>query len=84
MLHCNGKCYLVKKLQLLEQEEKQNQPVPKMPLKLVEAAIFSPIVTPFSLQNSSIDKKKQKGAFHYIVRNVSSFYSKIFHPPTLG
>lgn len=84
MLHCNGKCYLAKKLQKLEQEETQNQPVPKMPLKLVEVAIFSPLTNLVPLHTSSKEKTMKKGAFRYTLGNLTSFQSKIFHPPTLG
>lgn len=84
MLHCDGKCYLAKQLKKLEQEEKKNQPVPKMPLKLKENVwnLDSPVLTSF--QQSETFFTEESSYFFYPNRELSSFSDLIFHPPTVG
>ncbi len=84
MLHCDGKCYLAKQLKKLEQEEKKNQPVPKMPLKLKENVwnLDSRIVTSF--EQSEIHHPEESAYFFYQIRELSSFSGSTFHPPAIG
>ena len=84
MLHCDGKCYLAKQLKKLEQEEKKNQPVPKMPLKLKENVwnLDSPIITSF--EQSETHSTEESVCFFYQIRELSSFSGSTFRPPTVG
>lgn len=84
MLHCDGKCYLAKQLKKLEQEEKKNQPVPKMPLKLKENAwnLDSRIITSFEQFETFFTE--ESSYFFYQPRELSSFSGSTFHPPTIG
>lgn len=84
MLHCNGKCYLAKQLQKLEQEEKKNQPVPKMPLKLKENVwnIDSQMISSFeTLEFFTLERSV---SFFYQNRELISFSNTTFHPPAVG
>lgn len=84
MLHCDGKCYLAKQLKKLEQEEKKNQPVPKMPLKLKENVwnLDSQIITSF--EQSETHHPEESAFFFYQTRELSSFSDSTFHPPAVG
>lgn len=84
MLHCDGKCYLAKQLKKLEQEEKKNQPVPKMPLKLKETVwdLDAQIITSF--EQSEIHSPEENACFFYQTRELISFSGTTFHPPTIG
>lgn len=84
MLHCDGKCYLAKQLKKLEQEEKKNQPVPKMPLKLKETVwnLDSQIITSF--ERPEIRIPEENAYFFYQNRELISFSGTTFHPPTIG
>ena len=76
MMHCNGKCYLSKKL---NEQEKQDQ---QTPVSKNEKTDFAPffVPVPFLLENTcSITKSK------FIIKNdgtVSSSPKSIFHPPS--
>lgn len=84
MLHCDGKCYLAKQLKKLEQEEKKNQSVPKMPLKLKETIwnSVSQVITIFEKQTSV--SSKESPLFFYQNRELASFSGSTFHPPTIA
>lgn len=85
MLHCDGKCYLAKQLKKLEQEEKKNQPVPKMPLKLKENVwnLNSRILASF--ETNSIELLSEKTTtFFYQNTKLNSFSGSVFHPPAVG
>lgn len=84
MLHCDGKCYLAKQLKKLEQEEKKNQPVPKMPLKLKENVwnSDSQVITAFEKQ--TIPSSKESTPFFYQNRELTSFSVSTFHPPAVA
>lgn len=85
MLHCDGKCYLAKQLKKLEQEEKKNQPVPKMPLKLKENVWNSDSQVITSFEANSIEFLSERLAvFFYQNRELNSFSATTFHPPTVG
>ena len=76
MMHCNGKCYLTKKLKEQEKQDQQT-PVPRNE-KFEMAPFFVP--KPFTLENTVANLKieffiKDDGA-------VSSFPDSIFHPPS--
>jgi hypothetical protein len=85
MLHCDGKCYLAKQLKKLEQEEKKNQPVPKMPLKLKENVWNSDSqnIAPFEV-NSIEFLSEKTNTFFYQNTELNSFSDSVFHPPTVG
>lgn len=75
MMHCNGKCYLAKKL---KDQEKQNQ----SPVSKTEKFDLQPFFIPesFSLKNAVTVFKPQ-----YFTKNeksVSTFRASIFHPPS--
>ena len=77
MMHCNGKCYLSKKLQ---QQEKQDQqaPVPKNE-RMDVVLYFAPSY--ISIQH---DQSELKNKFFIKDENlVSSFPDSIFHPPSV-
>ena len=74
-MHCNGKCYLTKKL---KDQEKQNQ----SPVSKIEKFDVQPFFIPqvISLKNTVTIFKPQ-----YFIRNekpVSSLPTSIFHPPS--
>lgn len=85
MLHCDGKCYLAKQLKKLEQEEKKNQPVPKMPLKLKENVWNSDSQAITSFDAITIEPLSEKtAAFFYQNTKLNSFSASTFHPPAIG
>ncbi|WP_448927573.1 hypothetical protein [Fluviicola sp.] len=85
MLHCDGKCYLAKQLKKLEQEEKKNQPVPKMPFKLKENVwnSDSQIIASFEVHPIAV-LSKRSAIFFYSNTELNSFSGSVFHPPALG
>jgi len=84
MLHCDGKCYLAKQLKKLEQEEKKNQPVPKMPLKLKENVWNSDFQTAATFEKQAITSPEGSTAFFYQNKELISFSVSTFHPPAVG
>lgn len=84
MLHCNGKCYLAKKLKQLEQEEKNNQPVPKMPLKLQELVWISDFKKTHFTETFHVFSPEEPRNFFYPNTELISFSGSVFHPPTIG
>ncbi|WP_430402534.1 hypothetical protein [Fluviicola sp.] len=84
MLHCDGKCYLAKQLKKLEQEEKKNQPVPKMPLKLKENVWNSDSQVITAFEKNSVSSVEKSELFFYQNRELASFSSSTFHPPAVG
>lgn len=76
-MHCDGKCYLSKKI---KEQEKQDQQSPSSKNERFDVApYFVPKV--FSLKNTVTVYKPQ-----YIIRNENatlSFHSSIFHPPSV-
>ncbi|TSJ47586.1 hypothetical protein [Fluviicola chungangensis] len=83
MLHCDGKCYLAKQLKKLEQEEKKNQPVPKMPLKLKENVWNADSQKPVPFENLFISSLKETAVFFYQNQKLISFSGSVFHPPAI-
>lgn len=82
MLHCDGKCYLAKQLKKLEQEEKKNQPVPKMPFKLKENVWNSDSqINPSFEINTIAVLSKSSAIFFYANTELNSFSGSVFHPP---
>lgn len=76
MMHCNGKCYLAKKI--TEQEKKDNSPISKTE-KFDVQVFFLPETLLLKNTFSTILKRQ------YIIKEeglVSSFATSIFHPPT--
>ena len=75
MMHCNGKCYLSKKL---KQQEKQDQSPVSRTEKFEAQPFFVPNV--FLLKNTFIVLQP-----HYFIKDeniVSSAPHSIFHPPS--
>jgi hypothetical protein len=75
MMHCNGKCYLSKKL---KDQEKQDQ----SPVSKTERFDVQPFFIPqlFAVKTAVVISKPR-----YFIRNenvVSSFPRFIFHPPS--
>lgn len=77
MMHCNGKCYLAKKI---KQQEKQDQQAPASRNERFDVILyFAPFYT--ALQN---DQPATKNKFFIKDENlVSSCSSSIFHPPSV-
>jgi len=76
MMHCNGKCYLSKKI--TEQEKKDNSPISKT--ERMDIQLFFLPETLLLENTFSIILKR-----HYIIKEenpVSSFSTSTFHPPT--
>lgn len=84
MLHCNGKCYLAKQLEKLEQEEKNNQPVPKMPLKLKENVWTSDFKSLLFVEIIQPVPSGETTDFFYQNTELISFSASVFHPPAIG
>lgn len=84
MLHCDGKCYLAKQLKKLEQEEKKNQPVPKMPFKLKENVWNSDSqIISFEVNTIAV-LAKRSAIFFYPDSKPNSFSGSVFHPPAVA
>lgn len=76
MMHCNGKCYLSKKLKQQEKQDPQ-APVPKYE-RFDVVLYFAPS---YNAPQNSLSKVKNK----FFIKDenlVSSFPSSIFHPPS--
>ncbi len=80
MLHCNGKCYLSKQLEKLEQKE-QNHNSKTNPFN--NNLKFECIPTPLeiNLLFASIESK-EKDIFQNNIQAVNEFSGCIFHPPS--
>lgn len=75
MMHCNGKCYLTKKL---KDQEKQDQ----SPVSKTERFDAQPFFIPqlFTFKTAVVISKPQY--FNKNEKTVSSFPRFIFHPPS--
>jgi hypothetical protein len=77
MMHCDGKCYLSKKITAQEKQDQQS-PVSKNE-RFDMAPFFVP--KPFAIKNTLTISKSR-----YFIRNENStlsFHSSIFHPPSV-
>lgn len=75
MMHCNGKCYLTKKL---KEQQKQDQ----SPVSRTEKFDVQPFFVPSS---PAITEVVTAVNTHFFIKDesiVSSFRSSIFHPPS--
>ena len=75
-MHCDGKCYLSKKI---KDQEKQDQQSPVSRNDKFDMVPFF-VPKPFTIKNSLTISK-----LRYFIRNENStlsFHSSIFHPPT--
>lgn len=75
MMHCNGKCYLSKKI---KEQEKQDQQVPVSKNEQFSIQPFF-VPAPFILANAGREIRVK-----YFIRNdhaIASVSSAIFHPP---
>jgi len=76
MMHCNGKCYLAKKL---KEDEKQDQQAPFSKSERFDVVPFF-VPQPFALENTVSVVKPL-----FFIKNddsISSFPRSIFHPPS--
>lgn len=81
-MHCNGKCYLAKKLQKLEQEKEEKKPVPRIPYKLKSTeCVFSDLNYYSASTSSYLSPISQTQFFKYAVQVTTSHISGVFHPP---
>jgi hypothetical protein len=77
MMHCNGKCYLSKKL---KQQEKQDQQAPVPKNERIEVVLyFAPSYT--ALQN--VQSQTKNNFFIKDENLISSFHQRVFHPPSV-
>ena len=76
MMHCNGKCQMLKKMK--KQEGEPNTPVPKFDQQelILSSKSFYPTIEIFKIQNSD-------SYFTYKSSFNSNYISSIFHPPGL-
>lgn len=74
MMHCNGKCQMLKKMK--KQESGSNTPVPKFDQQelILSSKSFYPTIEIFKIQNSD-------SYFTYKSSFSSNYISSIFHPP---
>jgi len=75
-MHCNGKCYLSKKL---KEQEKQDQQAPVPGNEKFDITPFFPPES-FTLENSIVLLKK-----NFFTKNEGTVFSQsrsIFHPPS--
>ena len=80
MLHCNGKCYLSKQLEKLEQKE-QNHNSKTNPFNNNLKFEYFPTPLEINLLFALIESK-EKDIFQNNIQAVHEFSSCIFHPPT--
>lgn len=76
MVHCNGKCYLAKKL---KEQDKQDKQAPASKTEKFDIVPFF-IPRPFILEGAVLNLKPE-----YFIKNdgtVSSFPTSLFHPPS--
>ncbi len=76
MLHCNGKCQMLKKLHKHEGENGTNAPLPKFNQEVVvmSSQTFFPIVDIFATNHLT-------SFFAYNSLFSSNYIGSIFHPP---
>jgi hypothetical protein len=80
MLHCNGKCYLSKQLEKLEQKE-QNHNSKTNPFS--NNLKFEYIATPIELKMLFVEiELYEKDFFQNKIQAVKEFSGSIFHPPS--
>ena len=80
MLHCNGKCYLSKQLEKLDQKE-QNHNSKTNPFNNNLKFEYIPTPLEINLLFASIESK-EKDIFQNNIQAVNEFSSCIFHPPS--
>jgi hypothetical protein len=76
MMHCNGKCQMLKKIQKQEGESNTNTPAPKFNQQelILSSKSFFPTIEMFGVQQSNF-------FYSYISSFNSNYISSIFHPP---
>jgi hypothetical protein len=76
MLHCNGKCQMLKKIKKQEGTNQTGMPVPKFnqeELVLSSKSFFPSLEQPFLLNKLAYS--------YYTGTNSSNYHGSIFHPP---
>lgn len=81
MLHCNGKCYLGKKLKKLEEKEQQHNSKTN-PFSLQKADWIFSHTTPEGNSIAIASAEPQKFTAHQ-AGQVHDYHSFIFHPPAV-
>ena len=78
MMHCNGKCQMLKKMKKQEGDNETNAPMPKFnQLEVVlSSKSFFPSIEIIYLENI-------KSFFSYAVDFNSTYTGAIFHPPSV-
>jgi hypothetical protein len=80
LLHCNGKCYLSKQLQKLEQKE-QNHNSKTNPF--TNNLKFEYIPTPLEINQLIVEiESNKKDFFQNKIQAIKEFSRYIFHPPS--
>ena len=74
MLHCDGKCYLMQKLQQENDEKKQNLPA----INLKDYPIGFVQIASYQFTNIQLTLKKD---FSYLNLYSKSFHPIVYHPP---
>jgi hypothetical protein len=83
-MHCNGKCYLAKKLNKADAElesQKEKQEGSFSNLKIIEEGLF----IPFSLDDFELKINHDDNKYAYFIYQNTYFfqvYYKFFHPPS--
>jgi hypothetical protein len=76
MLHCNGKCQMLKKIKKQEGANQTGMPVPKFnqeELVLSSKSFFPSLEQPFLINKLAFS--------YYKGSNSSNYHGSIFHPP---
>ena len=77
-LHCNGKCYLIKKLR--EAEENENNKTAKSNLSRLEVSFFQRLFT-LQFQPQAILTDQNASFANYTFLYSSQYINSIFRPP---
>lgn len=80
MLHCDGKCYLAKRLARIAFQEYQKENQKNKPVKPSKTVLFSEAIV-FALYEYGLATDPEKVIFREVRLHVSPKYSEIFHPP---
>lgn len=80
MMHCDGKCYLAKRLARVAFQEYQKENQKNKPVKPAKTLLFKENVD-CSICGQAVDSLDEKVIFHDEQFYISPNYSEIFHPP---
>lgn len=83
MMHCNGKCYLAKKLKKLEEKEQQHNSKTNPFGQSVKADIISQAVFPLSATSLFTETASSAGFPGHGAESTRDFHRSVFHPPAV-